>query len=245
MNIYSIPQYLVEYIKWERVAGYLNDLGFSPDVGKDCFIPENIFYRLAMKAKSEAMEGEILMCELTMAQKIKKLREENQLTLEEVGNAVGVGKSTVRKWETGIIANMRRDKIASLANVLHTTPEYLMGWTEKTADPWSAKFRESLQELIISADETDAHDSGIDLSKWRDIAYGSAPLSLETCCNVCDEAGESLDEMTGLREKKTAESICGLDELSIKMAEIIHGLSPAAKEEAVHYLEYLESKSKM
>ena len=49
------------------------------------------------------------VADLTMGQKIKALREENNLTLEQVGNAVGVGKSTVRKWENGIIANMRRD----------------------------------------------------------------------------------------------------------------------------------------
>lgn len=70
------------------------------------------------------------MSELTIGQKIKVLREKNGLTLEQVGSAVGVGKSTVRKWETGIIANMRRDKIAALARVLHTTPAYLMGWDE-------------------------------------------------------------------------------------------------------------------
>ena len=71
------------------------------------------------------------MAELNMGQKIKALREEHELTLEQVGEAVGVGKSTVRKWETGIIANMRRDKIAALAQVLHTTPAYLMGWKEE------------------------------------------------------------------------------------------------------------------
>lgn len=47
----------VEYVKWERVIGYLKELGFSPEVGKDDFIPENIFYRLAMKAKNEAAEA--------------------------------------------------------------------------------------------------------------------------------------------------------------------------------------------
>lgn len=46
----------VEYVKWERVSGYLAELGFSSEVGKDGFIPENIFYRLAMKAKNEAAE---------------------------------------------------------------------------------------------------------------------------------------------------------------------------------------------
>ncbi len=72
------------------------------------------------------------MQELNTGQKIKLLREQLNLTLEQVGNIVGVGKSTVRKWETGEIANMRRDKIAALAKALHTTPAYLMDWKEET-----------------------------------------------------------------------------------------------------------------
>jgi len=47
----------VEYVKWERVNSYLSELGFSPLLGKDDFIPENVFYRLAMKAKNEAAEA--------------------------------------------------------------------------------------------------------------------------------------------------------------------------------------------
>lgn len=64
-------------------------------------------------------------------EKIRTLRKEQGQTLEEIANKVGVGKSTVRKWETGQIANMRKDKIASLAEALHTTPAYLMGWEEE------------------------------------------------------------------------------------------------------------------
>ena len=65
-----------------------------------------------------------------MAKRIKELRQEKGLTLEQVADIVGVGKSTVRKWETGMIANMKRDKIADLAKALGTTPAYLMGWEE-------------------------------------------------------------------------------------------------------------------
>lgn len=46
----------VEYVRWDRVNGYLREFGFSPQVGKDDFIPENMFYRLAMKAKNEVAE---------------------------------------------------------------------------------------------------------------------------------------------------------------------------------------------
>jgi repressor LexA len=45
---------------------------------------------------------------MDMSKRIKELRLEKGLTLEQVGNIVGVGKSTVRKWETGMIANMKK-----------------------------------------------------------------------------------------------------------------------------------------
>lgn len=49
-------------------------------------------------------------------------RQELGLTLEDVGDYVGVGKSTVRKWEHGDIENMKRDKIALLSKILKLSP---------------------------------------------------------------------------------------------------------------------------
>ena len=47
-----------EYVRWETIKGYLEELKYpnSQLVGKDTFIPENIFYRLAMKAKNETAD---------------------------------------------------------------------------------------------------------------------------------------------------------------------------------------------
>lgn len=59
-------------------------------------------------------------------------RKELGLTLEEVGNIVGVGKSTVRKWETGEIENMKRDKIVLLAKALQVKPSFIMGWDDQS-----------------------------------------------------------------------------------------------------------------
>ena len=55
-----------------------------------------------------------------------KRRKELGLTLEEVGDAVGVGKSTVRKWEKGMIKNMGRDKLSKIASVLRIDPVQLV-----------------------------------------------------------------------------------------------------------------------
>lgn len=85
-----------------------------------------------------------------LSRKIKDLRLKRGMTLEQVGDIVGVGKSTVRKWETGMIANMKRDKIALLAQALGTTPAYLMGWDddEKENAPDDIKLTEGEKMLI-------------------------------------------------------------------------------------------------
>lgn len=56
---------------------------------------------------------------------IRSRRQELGLTYEELGKLVGVGKSTVRKWETGIIENIRRDNIVSLSKALNI-PSYIL-----------------------------------------------------------------------------------------------------------------------
>lgn len=55
-------------------------------------------------------------------QLIKERRLQLGLTLEQVAEKVGVGKSTVRKWETGLIQNMRRDNMQKLADALSLNP---------------------------------------------------------------------------------------------------------------------------
>lgn len=42
-----------EVVRWARVNEYCKEFGFSPQVGKDTYIPESLFYRLGMKANNE------------------------------------------------------------------------------------------------------------------------------------------------------------------------------------------------
>ena len=45
-----------DYIMWRRVDKYLAELHFGTSAERPDFIPENVFYRLAMKAKNETAE---------------------------------------------------------------------------------------------------------------------------------------------------------------------------------------------
>lgn len=84
------------------------------------------------------------MCEI--GKKMYRRRKELGLTLEEVGDAVGVGKSTVRRWENGMIKNMGRDKIAALARVLQMSPvEFVPG--DAPEEPIGYEDRERLEAL--------------------------------------------------------------------------------------------------
>lgn len=61
---------------------------------------------------------------------IKQRRIELGLTMADVAQSVGVSEATISRWESGDIANMKRDKIVSLAKALHVSPSFIMGWDE-------------------------------------------------------------------------------------------------------------------
>ncbi len=52
-------------------------------------------------------------------------RKELNLTQKEVADAVGVSEGTVSRWESGMIANMRRDRIRLYADILKTTTDFI------------------------------------------------------------------------------------------------------------------------
>ncbi|MBS5519787.1 MAG: phage antirepressor KilAC domain-containing protein [Acidaminococcus intestini] len=45
-----------EYVMWDRVNHYLSNFGFSAQVRKDDFLPENMVYRLGFKASNEVAQ---------------------------------------------------------------------------------------------------------------------------------------------------------------------------------------------
>ncbi|MBQ3791761.1 MAG: XRE family transcriptional regulator, partial [Clostridia bacterium] len=59
---------------------------------------------------------------------IKIRRAELGLSLEDIGRIVGVNRATVLRWESGLIRNIRKDKMILLADALQTTPGQLQTW---------------------------------------------------------------------------------------------------------------------
>ena len=88
---------------------------------------------------------------------LKTKRLEKRLTLEQVGEIVGVGKSTVRKWENGMIENMGRDKIVALSKALDISPLDILGidkpqesTTKQILDNVFSKLETNRQDKVVS-----------------------------------------------------------------------------------------------
>lgn len=66
---------------------------------------------------------------VTIGQRIKALRKQRGLSIDELATKLGKNKATVYRYESGDIENLPLDILDPLAKALDTSPAYLMGWT--------------------------------------------------------------------------------------------------------------------
>ena len=76
--------------------------------------------------------SEVIVVDLKI--ELKHRRKELGLTMLDIARMVGVSEGTISRWESGDIANMKRDKIVALANALQVTPAFIMGWEDEVSD---------------------------------------------------------------------------------------------------------------
>jgi repressor LexA len=69
---------------------------------------------------------------MTMAENIRRLRIQYGMTQEELGNHLGVQKSAIRKYESGMVENIPRTSIQKMAELFNVRPSYLMGFEDNT-----------------------------------------------------------------------------------------------------------------
>ncbi len=83
--------------------------------------------------------------------RLRLRRLELHLTLNDVADAVGVCNTTVSRWENGDISSMRCDKVSLLADVLHVSPMFILGFDDDT--PTSTKADSTSSHTSISEDD--------------------------------------------------------------------------------------------
>ena len=76
---------------------------------------------------------------------IRNKRIELGYTMKELAEKVGVNEATISRWESGDIANMRRNKIMALAHALDIPPMTLMEMDVPAPEPKEPGYEEALQ----------------------------------------------------------------------------------------------------
>lgn len=67
---------------------------------------------------------------MNVNENIKKYRIKLGLTLEELGEKIGVTKPTIQRYEAGIIKHIPYDKIIQLSKIFGISADELLGWEE-------------------------------------------------------------------------------------------------------------------
>lgn len=104
-----------------------------------------------------------------MGERIKRLREQKGMTQDDLAQRLGVNKAAISKYEKGIVENLKRSTIKSMASILNVSPSYLMcledeRTQEEKAIAAEAHFLEELQirygkqavkmlEMLVSMNE--------------------------------------------------------------------------------------------
>lgn len=65
---------------------------------------------------------------MTKGERLRLLRENIGLTLEEVADKLFITKQTIYKYEKDIVTNIPSNRLERLAEIYHTTPEFILGW---------------------------------------------------------------------------------------------------------------------
>lgn len=98
---------------------------------------------------------------MTKGERIKLLREKANMTQEELAKLLNTTKQTIYKYEQSVVTNIPSDRVERIAEVLNTTPAYIMGW--ESDKPETSKKIDAATDVLIRM-ETDKQYSELVLT---------------------------------------------------------------------------------
>lgn len=124
---------------------------------------------------------------MTIGDRIKERRIKLDMTPDELADELGKSRATIYRYENGDIKNLPTTILEPLSKALHTTPAYLMGWTDDPHD-WEE----------IGNDEgiyppKDYHGSYEDYVKYK--IYQESDDLIDSCDDTYDAAKTYLKQL--------------------------------------------------
>ena len=113
---------------------------------------------------------------LTVGEKIRSLRNRNNLTQEELGNKLGVKKVTIQKYENGSIKNLKQTTISKLSEIFNVDPSYFISMGNSFDDKLGEKVC-NLKEEVLAIERFQKN-------------YGNDVIEIIKIYNELDEVGK-------------------------------------------------------
>lgn len=117
---------------------------------------------------------------MTFAERLKELRTEKNMSLNDIAEYLNIQRATVFKYEHGIITNIPPDKVHKLANLFGVTRPYMMGWTDERSV-------NSVINLDMVAYKLRQEKTNRAKSRWR-------PSKTEDCITAATQAMRALNK---------------------------------------------------
>lgn len=163
---------------------------------------------------------------MTIGQKIKELRKQLNMSVDDLAAKLGKNRATVYRYEKGDIENLPLDVLEPLAKALETTPGYLMGWEEekKISNPDEATVGDVIRilrlENKLSLQEF-SDELGIPIERLDRYETGTEQIPVSIINAIAEHFGVSISELMGVSivEGTTQSLYITRDESSIKRFE--------------------------
>lgn len=109
------------------------------------------------------------MNETNIGERIKNLRKQRGISVEELAKRIGKNKATVYRYEKNEISDLPYTILIPIAKALDTSPAWLMGWEDNSVGKTIKQLRkeknislmEMAEELHISVDTLVEYEDGI------------------------------------------------------------------------------------
>ena len=106
---------------------------------------------------------------------LSQRRKELNMTMKQVADKVGVSEGTISRWESGKIADMRRDKIMAYAQALNISPAIIMGWDNVDSSSTSKSIHAGKRIPVLGSVAAGIPIDAIeDVLDWEDISEDMA-----------------------------------------------------------------------
>ena len=106
---------------------------------------------------------------------LSQRRKELNMTMKQVADKVGVSEGTISRWESGKIADMRRDKIMAYAQALNISPAIIMGWDNVDSSSTSESIRAGKRIPVLGSVAAGIPIDAIEyVLDWEDISEDMA-----------------------------------------------------------------------